>query len=194
MTGKRGPSALLRLPTARETILGAGTAFLAAAACWYFGVNVWHAILLGCAAAVAFFAVTRGGSTEELRDLSWRYRGRSRSGSRNDVASLAQSLRSGWEPVGLTAERRLRELARQRLALEGLDLLNDDHREAIERRIGRRAYRILGDRGKRPRLGALVHCLDVLDALDPNHYPPPQPRSRSLASLIPSNLRRTRER
>lgn len=194
MIEKEGHGALLRLPTRREAARGVGTAVLAAAICWYFGVNVWHAILLGCASTVASFAVMNGASTHEFRDLSWRDKSGSRVGSRNDVARLAESLRSGWEPVGLTAERRLREIARHRLALEGLDLRNDDHRAAIERRIGTRAYRILSNSGKRPRLRSLVYCLDVLDALDADHYPPPQPPSRRVSNLIPSHLRRTRER
>lgn len=175
---------------------GIGTAILAAAICWYFGVNVWHSILLGCAATVVSFAVRKGASAEEFRDLSWRHRRRSRSGSRSEVATLAHSLRSGWQPVGLTAERRLHQIARRRLALEGLDLLNAEHRNAIEGRIGARAYRILVHRsGRRPRLRSLVHCLDMLDALDSDHYKPPTPGAvLNMPHLIPTNLRRTRER
>jgi hypothetical protein len=195
MPGKHVLRQLVRLPTRGETIRGVGTAILVALICWYFGVNVWHAILLGCASTVASFAVLKGAPDQAFRDVSWRHRSRSSRGSRNDVSTLAHSLRSGWEPIGLTAERRLRQIARHRLALEGLDLRNEDHREAIERRIGRRASRILLDSGKRPRLGSLVHCLDALDMLDLDHYAPPEPRSRwRVAHLIPSNLRRTRER
>jgi hypothetical protein len=183
----------MRLPTRRQAAHGIGTAVVVGVICWYFGVNVWHAILLGCAAAVASLAVTAA-SAPEFRDLSWRHRGRSSSGSRNDVATLAYSLRSGWEPIGLTAERRLQQIARRRLALEGLDLSSALHRAAIEQRIGRRAYRILAERGRRPRLGSLVYCLDVLDALDSTHYTPPSPRRRRVPHLIPLNLWRTRER
>lgn len=188
-------SELLRLPTRRETIRAAAAAALAAVICWYFGVNVWHSILLGCAVTVASFAVMAGGSTPELRDLSWRHRSRRRLGSRNEIARLSQSLRSGWEPVGLTAERRVHQIARRRLALEGLDLLNRDHRDAIERRIGGGAYRTLvHPLGKRPRLRALLRCLDALDAIDAKHYAPPQPSSRRMPDLIQANLRRPRER
>lgn len=193
--GGWGLGELLRLPTRRESIRAAAAAALAAVICWYFGVNVWHSILLGCAATVASFAVMAGASTPELRDLSWRYRSRRRPGSRNEIARLAQSLRSGWEPVGLTAERHMLQIARRRLAFEGLDLLNRDHREAIERLIGGRAYRTLvHPLGRRPRLGALLRCLDALDAIDARHYTPPQPRPRRLQDLIHSNLRRPRER
>lgn len=186
---------LLRLPTRRETIRAAAAATLAAVICWYFGVNVWHSILLGCAVTVASFAVMAGGSTPELRELSWHHRSRRRLGSRNEVARLSQSLRSGWEPVGLTAERRMHQIARRRLALEGLDLLNRDHRDAIQRLIGGRAYRTLvHPHGRRPRLRALLRCLDALDAIDARHYPPPQPSARRMPDLIQSNLRRLRER
>ena len=195
MSGRR-LSELLRLPTRREAIGGIGAALLAAVICWYFGVNVWHSILLGCATTVAGFAVMAGASTPELRDLNWRHRGRRRVGSRNDIATLSASLRSGWEPVGLTAERRLHQIAARRLALEGLDLRNQDHREAIERRIGRRAHRILiHPTGRHPRLRSLLYCLDALDALDADHYTPPQPRLRRWTlHLSPSEHRRPRER
>ena len=194
MTDGHGLSDLLRPPTRRGAVRGAGTAFLVSAVCWYFGVNVWHAILLGCALTAAVLAVMNGASTHEFREIGWRHRRRNTGGSRSEVESLASSLRTGWEPVGLTAERRLRQIARHRLALEGLDLQSDDQRAAIESRIGTRAYRILRDSGKRPRLGSLIRCLDALDALSPDHYQPPRPRSRVIPNLIPSNLRRTRER
>jgi hypothetical protein len=42
------------MPTRGEAIRGVGLAVLASAIAWYFGVNVWHAILLGCAATVAW--------------------------------------------------------------------------------------------------------------------------------------------
>jgi hypothetical protein len=194
---RRGLHELLRLPTRREAVRGVGAVILAAAICWYFGVNVWHSILLGCAVTVASFALSAGTSIPEIHDLSWRHRSRSRAGSRSEVATLAGALRSGWDPVGLTAERRLHAIARRRLALEGLDLRNPDDRGAIERRIGTRAYHVLiHPGGRRPRLPAVIHCLDALDALDADYYLPPQRGSRwHLPHLpIPSNLRRTRER
>ncbi|MDE3133563.1 MAG: hypothetical protein KGL15_05815 [Acidobacteriota bacterium] len=193
--GASGLSELLRRPTRRETVRTAAAAALAAVICWYFGVNVWHSILLGCALTVASLAVMAGGSTPELRNLSWRHLSRRRLGSRNEIARLSQSLRSGWEPVGLTAERRMHQIARRRLALEGLDLLNRDHREAIERLIGGRAYQTLvHPLGRRPRLRALLRCLDALDAIEAGHYMPPQPSLRRLTDLFQSNLRRPRER
>jgi hypothetical protein len=188
---------MLRMPTRREALRTLGAGLLVAAICWYFGVDVWHALLLGCAITVTALACLAAGSAPDARDLSWRPGKRAgKEGSRNDVAGLSSSLRAGWGFVGLTAERRLREIARRRLALEGLDLRNPDDRLAIERRIGRPAYRILIQRqGRRPTLRTLTYCLDMLDAIDSNHYPVPQPRSRrwDLRS-IPFTLGRARER
>jgi hypothetical protein len=188
---------MLQLPSRRETAEILGCAFVAAAICWYFGVDVWHAILLGCAITVTALAVLIGSAAPDALDLSWRPGKRSqREGSRSDVANLSRSLRSGWGYVGLTAERQLQQIARRRLALEGLDLGNADHRPAIEQRIGAASYRVLvRPHGRMPTLRALISCLDALDALDSTHYPVPPPRSRRWdLSRIPSSLGRARER
>lgn len=164
----------------RETgrILGAG--FLIAAICWYFGVDLWHAILLGCAITVASLVLVVGASARDARNRGWRPGKRARrAGSRSDVANLSSSLRGGWGYVGLTAEEQLQQIARRRLALEGFDLDNAEHRSAIERRIGAEAYRALvSSQGRVPKLRALLDCLDALDAIDEAHYPAPRPRAR----------------
>jgi hypothetical protein len=105
MRGRR-LNEMLHLPSRRETfgILGAG--ILTAAICWYFGDDVWHAILLGCAVTVTALALLVGSSAPDALDLDWRSGRRARrEGSRSDVANLSASLRSGWGYVGLTAER-----------------------------------------------------------------------------------------
>ncbi|HTU86256.1 MAG TPA: hypothetical protein VMF57_11830 [Solirubrobacteraceae bacterium] len=162
---KASLSESVHLPDRRETIRVLGAAGLIAAICWYFGVDVWHAILLGTAITIAGLATIAGTAYPEVRDLSWRSRERTgNKGSRTDVASLSWSLRSGWGLVGRTAEWRLQEIARRRLALEGLDLNNPDHGPAIERRIGRPAYKVLTRSHKRRlRRRTLVRCLDALD-------------------------------
>ena len=176
---RRSATGMLRL-SRREAIRIVCGAVLVTALCWYFGTDVWHAILLGCAITVLGLAVEVATSAPEARDLSWLGGARSRrEGSRNDVASLSSSLHVGWGLVGLTAERHLHQLARRRLALEGLDLQNADDRVAIESRIGTRAYRVLVlDRRRQLRLRTLMHCLQVLDALNPTYYPTPQHRLR----------------
>jgi hypothetical protein len=185
---------MVRLPSRRQATQILGAAFLLAVICFYFGVDAWHAILLGCAITVTGFALHVGSMASDARDLSWRPGNRSsRAGSRNEVANLSRSLRAGWGFVGLTAERRLNEIARRRLALEGLDLRNPEHQPAIELLIGGAAYRVLRSRqGRVPSLRALTYTLDMLDAIDSTHYPVPQPRARRWGPLpaIPFSLGR----
>lgn len=156
----------------RNTLITVGVAALIAAICWYFGVDVWHSILLGCAITVLILAVAMASSAPVPDERTPDHGRRRADGSRSDVAILSRSLRVGWGTVGLTAERRLHRIAVHRLALEGLYLDNPEHRELIERRVGTRVYRTLtrtNRRGMRRR--TLVHCLGALDALNPNYYP-----------------------
>ena len=114
MMGNRRLIEMLHLPSRREMIEIFGAGFLIAVLCWYFGVDAWHAILLGCAITVTALAVLVGSSAPDALELSWRPGKRaSREGSRSDVANLSSSLRSGWGFVGLTAERQLQQIARR---------------------------------------------------------------------------------
>ncbi|MGH2873020.1 MAG: hypothetical protein ACRDL5_11240 [Solirubrobacteraceae bacterium] len=196
--GRRSLAGMLHLLGRGDAIRAGCIAALIAAICWYFGADVWHAILLGCAITVAAIAANSAGlSVPQPGALGWRPSGPARrAGARDEVATLSGSLRAGWGYVGLTAERRLSQIARRRMALEGLDLRNPEHRLAIERRIGEPAYRSLVNNGsRRLRLRTVVYCLDALDAVDASHYPAPQPRSlRRGPSLIGSRPWRTRER
>ncbi len=161
-----------RPPRRRETFIATGLAVAAAAICWYFGVDVWHSILLGCAITVLILAVAVASSAPIPEDRTPDHVRKRADGSRSDVAILSGSLRVGWGTVGLTAERRLHKIAVRRLALEGLYLDNPEHRDLIERRIGTRVYRTLTRTNRRGmRRKTLVHCLAVLDALNPNYYP-----------------------
>jgi hypothetical protein len=190
-------SEFVQLPSRRQLrmTLGAGAAL--ALICWYFGVDVWHSILLGCALIVIGFACLVGSNSADAHELNW-HPGRrsSREGSRNEIANLSRGLRSGWGFIGLTADRRLHVIASRRLALEGLDLSNPQDQLAIEQLIGPQAYRILrSNSGRLPTLRALLHCLDMLDATDSTHYPQPQPPSRRWGrGPSPFSLRRARER
>lgn len=187
--------ATLHLPTRRELARTLAAGVLIAVICWYFGVDVWHAILLGCAITVTGLACNFASYALDAGELSWRPRLRGNAaGSRNDVARLSTALRANWGLVDHTAERRLQEIARRRLALEGLDLRSRAHRPAIEQRIGSRAYRALvRPSSGRLRLRTLMHCLDMLDAIDSTHYPVPT-HGRRGDPLIPFSLGRARER
>jgi hypothetical protein len=165
-----------------------------ALACWYFGANVWHSILVA-AAITTVVCVAWVVSALEVGRSGWQADDRGRAkGARNDVSSLSWSLRSGWGRVGLTAERRLKGIARRRLALYQLDLQSPRDRAQIEQLVGRRAYRAIAPNSRRElRMRALLHCLDVLDTLDPIRSPAPA-ASRRTSSLRKSPRRRIRER
>lgn len=184
----------MNLPGRREGLQILGIAAAVAVICWYFGVNVLHALMLGAAITVIGFACLIVSVTPQTRDLRWRgRRPPPNKGSRSDVANLSGSLKGSWGLVGRTAERRLWQLTRRRLALEGLDLQNPGHREAIEARLGRPMYRTLMRAGKGGlRMRMLSHCLDTLDALNATYYPEPRvSQHRPWLRLIP---RRTSER
>lgn len=188
---------MLHLPSRLEACLTVAAGVLIAVLCWYFGVDVWHSLLLGCAITVTALACRAAGLAPDARELSWRPGAEeNRVGSRNDVASLASSLRAHWTHIGLTAEGRLNELARRRLALEELDLRNPGDGPAIERRIGTTAYRILARRRRaRISLRTLTHTLDALDAIDSTHYPAPSAGSRRpFLDAVRFSLGRARER
>lgn len=135
------------------------------AAAWYFGANVWTAILVGGAVTIVLRAASLVWAPEE-GGFRWRVQRRARAGGgRSDVAILATSLSGRWGRTGV-GTRRVAEIARRRLALRHLDLNNPDHRPQIEALIGGRAYRSLtGNDYRGMRLRSLVRCLDALDAL-----------------------------
>jgi hypothetical protein len=137
------------------------------AVAWYLGANVWHAILLGGAITVVLRAAALVSEPEEL-GFSWRPDRRSRArGGRSDVTNLAMSVRPRWGRTGVTADRRVVEIARRRLALRHLDLKNPDHRAQIQQLVGSRAYRSLTREDYRGmRLHSLQRCLDALDSLE----------------------------
>jgi hypothetical protein len=181
-------------PSRREASQVLGVTALIALICWFFGVDAWHAILLACAITVIGFAGLLVSLSPQTHDLSWRSRkpGGGK-GARSEVANLSGALRGRWGVVGRTAERRLWQIARRRLALEGLDLQNPADHAAIEARVGRPVYRTLMRTGKGSlRMRTLSHCLDTLDALNPTFYPEPAGRARPRRSTL--ILRRTRER
>jgi hypothetical protein len=139
------------------------------AGAWYVGANVWTSILVGAAITIVLRAtslieVVQEGGFRSRFDFGVRARG-----GRSDVQNLAASLSRGWGRTDGTAPRRVVAIARRRLALQHLDLSNPGHRRQIEQLLGRRAYRSVTRSAYRRgmRVRSLVHCLDVLDTLDP---------------------------
>lgn len=149
------------------------SALLIALVCWYFGVDVWHALLLGAAVTVIVLAAGAASSASDAALPSWRpSERRGAGGSRGDVEAMAWSLRGSWGRIGLTAERELRRVARRRLALEGLDLANPAHRGEIQALVGEQVYRVLTrERWGRVSLRTLERTLDALDRVNSNYYP-----------------------
>jgi hypothetical protein len=160
---------LFRRPALWATIRVLLAVLLVAAICWYFGVDVWHSILLGSALTTVGLIALVGSASPVLASTDWRSGGRpNRHGARSDVAELSWSLRGSYGRVDNRAVRRVQQLARQRLALYQLDLLNPEDRGEIEQLIGHRAYAVLvrGTRRRPPLLRSFVRCLDALDSLD----------------------------
>jgi hypothetical protein len=125
----------------------------------------------------------------DFTNTGWQSESRSnRQGARRDIAQLSFSLRGSYGRVGSGSVQRAKRLARERLALYQLDLLNPADRPRIEQMIGHHAYAVL-ERGERrpPFLRSFIHCLNALDALDPAR-PMPLPsgsRRRSRNSTRP---------
>jgi hypothetical protein len=171
-------------------------ALLVAAICWYFGADASHSILIGTALALGFVGLD-GPAGLDLSNTDWRGGVRvNREGARRDITDLSWSLRGRYGRVSDTAVSRVRQIARQRLALHQLDLIDPaDHRK-IEQLIGRSTCALLvWDERRPPSLRSLLHCLDVLDALDPTRAtaPPSRPRHQTPIFAL-QRSRRARER
>jgi hypothetical protein len=189
--------AVLRALDRRATIRTLLTVLLIAAVCWYFGADVWHAILIGSALTTLALIGLIANDNPDFSNIGRQSDSRSnRHGARRDVAQLSWSLRGSYGRVGSGPVLRAKQLARQRLALYQLDLLNPADRPRIEQMIGHHAYVVLV-RGERrpPFLRSFVHCLNALDALDPTRPMALRSRSRRRSpNFTPHRPRRARER
>jgi hypothetical protein len=177
---------VLRALDRQATIRILLTALLIAAVCWYFGADVWHSILVGSALTTLGLIGFIANGNPDFSDTSWKTDSRSnRQGARRDVAQLSRSLRGSRGRVGSGAVLWAQRLARKRLAVYQLDLLNPGDRPRIEEMIGHHAYAVLV-RGERrpPFLRSFIHCLNALDALDPTR--PVALRSRPVPELQPT--------
>jgi len=187
---------LLRLPGRRGTIGVLTVALLIAAVCFYFGADAWHSVLIGSALTTVGLIGLVGTANPDLNTTDWRGDGRpNRDGARNDVTDLSWSLRGNYGRVSVRAVGRVQRLARQRLARYQLDLLDPGDRPEIERLIGRGAYVVVRGERRPPSLRSLLHCLDVLDALDSTRPATPPSRSRRRPPIFAVHRpRRTRAR
>jgi hypothetical protein len=171
-------------------------ALLVAVISWYFGADVSHSVLIGTAVGLGVVGVY-GSEGLDLKSTGWRGGGGSSgAGARGDVVELSWSLRKRYGRVGDPAVSRVQQIARQRLALHGLDLSDPADRREIERLVGSNTCALLVPDGRRaPSLRSLLHCLDVLDVLDARRptVPPLRPRRRWLILSL-QHSRSARER
>ena len=157
--------ALDRWLTIRVLLAG----LLVAGVCWYFGADVSHTILIGSAITTLGLIFLNANDIPEVGNTDWQTdSGTNLQGARRDIARLSQSLRGTHRRVGWEAVKQVQQVARHRLMLYQLDLLNPADRAGIEQLIGHHAYAILV-RGERrpPFLRSFIHCLNAVDALDP---------------------------
>lgn len=159
---------LFERPRRGRVVLVLIVGVLTAGVSWYVGMDTGHAVTLGtvlAAVAVSWIAVPDHERVEWPEES-----GAGREGARRDVVQLSWSLRPHYGRIRQAALGRVQDLARYRLGLRQLDLDNPADRAAIERLIGPAAYATLRSRaaGRLPLLRSVVHCLDVLDRLDPS--------------------------
>jgi hypothetical protein len=159
--------ALFRAPRRARTILVLIAAAVTAAVLWITGADLAHTltIALGAASAGLVWVALPEHDPGEWPDEA----GSTKDGARREVVRLSWSLRPRRGRVQPPAVARVRDLARHRLALRGLDLDDPAQQGEIERLLGGSAHRVLQPSARRlPRRRALVECLDALDRLDPS--------------------------
>ena len=164
---------LLRGPRRGRFVGAFVVAVLAAGVCWYIGMDVWHSVTVGVGSAAVGLAWV---ALPEHRSADWPDDDAptvaSTSGGR-ELRKLSALLRPRYGRVGPDALARVRALARHRLSLRQLDLNDPSHRMGIEQLIGSAAYATLCRPGRwPPLLRSVVHCLDMLDRLDPERSSP----------------------
>lgn len=135
------------------------------AASWVLGLDAFFAVALGV--LLAALGVAWGALAGTPAPL-WADEPEARpAGARDDVARLAWPLRSRRGQVQESAYKRMRALARARLARHGVNLDGEGGLAAAGALIGPAACRALHAPGGRlPSLGAIEACLDALERLD----------------------------
>lgn len=145
------------------------------------GVGLWLVGLPAMSSAIlatAGFAAGAGRAGLELHTIDQRV-GRSGAwpprsspfvgGVRREVQELSWSFSSRSGTSGQEVLTHLRNLARRRLAVHGVDLSDPEHRPRVDALIGSRARAVLATPGDRPvRHRDAVACLDAVERLVPS--------------------------
>lgn len=142
---------------------------LVATAMYLFGFPLLPAAVGGLVVGVVTLLVQRLDAEDEP---DWTPPGYDRRrGARGDVQELAWSVAGRDGRAGERVLRRLRDVARVRLARHGLDLDDPADSAAVERLVGGRAHATLTRRSHPlPRVSDLQHTLEVLERLGPARH------------------------
>ncbi|WP_315098290.1 hypothetical protein [uncultured Cellulomonas sp.] len=134
---------------------------------WAAGLTPGTSALLGLLVAAGVLLLSRLDGTP---DPGWdRERLDRRHGARGEVQDLAWAMVGRDGRIGERVLRRLREVARSRLARHGMTL-DDPHAQSL---LGTRAVRTLTrTTSPLPTVADVVHTLDVLDRLGPRRATP----------------------
>lgn len=134
-------------------------------AAWAIGVNWIYCMLIAsvCVAGVAVLELPALGDETYWPPLDESQRG----GGRREVSSLSWLLTSRRDGADRAAVLRLAEVARRRLALEGVDLNLPADRERAVAALGSRVHAMLTEGpGRSPTHSMVTECIDALESLD----------------------------
>ncbi|MGC5166731.1 hypothetical protein [Luteimicrobium sp. DT211] len=162
--GRRDVRRVIRGPRERRALTVVVLPVLATVVPWYLGVDPWHALCFG-AVTLAIAVLWRG--APDWDDAAWRPGSRpAATGVRDDVARLAAAVGRGRASVHQPALRRLRGVARTRLARHGVDLDDPADAPRVVALLGRHAPAVLSSGATEVRRAAFVACVDALERLD----------------------------
>lgn len=146
------------------TALGTGVVVTVVAVT--FAVDLGHATSLGAGGVLLalVLAHVREGESTTWPEARWQ----ETDGSRLEVAALSWSLLGRGGRVTEGALRRLRAVARGRLARNGLDLDDPAHHETIAALLGPAAWEVLTTTADMPSRRQYEQCVRALERAEPD--------------------------
>lgn len=153
----------------RHVVVVGGCVVLVALVAWWLGTDVGHAVAFGVAAGlvVHLWFVVGGADVSDWQAEMLP----APHGTRDDVSRLGWDLAPGERGTSAARLRRLREVARERLAPHGLDIDAADHAQQVAELLGTRAAGVLARTATRVRAADVEATLAALARLAP--HPPP---------------------
>lgn len=160
-------------PRERRVFTVVSLPVLAALVPWFLGVDPWHALAFG-AVTLTIAVLWRG--APDWDDAAWRPGTRpAATGVRDDVSRLAAAVGRRRTVDGAPALRRLRAVARVRLARHGVDLDDPADAPRVAALLGRSAPAVLRAGAGHVRRTDYLSCLGALERLDRPTPPKEQP-------------------